>query len=80
MKSTQRQFNEKLHQGSSILSVVAMLLTFALFVRIETVARDMNIIDSKFTQQIQNIQKALKEAATTQLDRKTEDYDVSSGR
>ena len=80
MKSTQRQFSEKLQRGSSILSVVAMLLTFALFFRIETVTHDMNAIDSKFTQQIQQIGEVLKKAATTQQDRKTEDYDVSSGR
>ena len=80
MKSTQRKFSEKLHKSSSILSVVAMLLTFALLVRIETVARDMNTIDSKFTQQIQQIHETLKEAATTQQTRKTEDYDIASGR
>ncbi len=80
MESTQRKSSEKLHKGSSILSVVALLLTFALFVRIETVARDMKTVDSKFTQQIQQIQEALKEAVTTQRERKKKDYDIVSGR
>ncbi len=80
MTSTQRQFSKKLHTSSSILSVAAMLLTFAVFVRIETVARDMKTVDSKFTQQIQQIQEALKEETTSQQERKIKDYDIVSGR
>ena len=79
MKSSQRDFSEKLHKSSSILSVFAILLTCALFMRIETVTRDMKTVDSKFTQQIQQIQDILKEE-TTQQDQKAEDYDIASGR
>ena len=79
IKSTKREVSEKLHKSSSILSVVSILLTCALFVRIETVARDMKTADSKFTQRIQQIQEALKET-TTAKDPKTEDKDIASGR
>ena len=79
MKSSQRDFGEKLPKSSSILSVVAILLTCALFVRIETVARDMKIADSKFTQQIQQIKEDLKEA-TIRQDPETEGYGIASGR
>ena len=79
IKSTKREFSEKLHKSSSILSVVSILLTCALFVRIETVARDMKIADSKFKQQIQQIHEALKDTTTAQ-DLKTEDNDIANGR
>ena len=59
MSTTKR--GDNLHKASSILSVVAILLTIALFVRMETVVHDTKIIDSKFTLEIQQIKDALKE-------------------
>ena len=57
------------HRGSSVLSVVAILITIALFVRIEMVVRDMaqmKILDSKFSQEIQQMKDSRKEAAKPQ--------------
>ena len=51
-----------LHKISIVLSVVAILLTVALFVRLETVVRETKIMDSKFSQEIQQVKDALKEA------------------
>ena len=50
-----------LHKTSSILSVLTILLTIALFVRMETVVHDTKMMDSKFTLEIQQIKDALKE-------------------
>lgn len=77
LNSKQRQYIDKLHKSSSILSVAAILLTIALFVRIETVARDTKTIDTKFTQKIQQIHDALRETATQQA-REKEGNDIAS--
>lgn len=78
LNSKQRQYiGEKLHKSSSILSVAAILLTIALFVRIETVARDTKTIDTKFTQKIQQIHDALRETGTQQP-REKEGNDIAS--
>ena len=50
-----------LHKAASILSVSAILLTIALFLRMQTVVDDMKMMDSKFTMEIQQIKDALKE-------------------
>ena len=42
-----------LHKASSALSVAAILLTIALFVRMEKVVLDTKMMDSKFTLEIQ---------------------------
>ena len=68
-----RDCTEALYKCSSILSAVAILLTFPLFFRIETVARDSKMIDSKFTLQIQQIQDALSERASVS---EKEDFDM----
>ena len=58
--STEKR-NDCLYKASSILSVAAILLTIALFVRMETVVHDTKVMDSKFTLEIQQIKDALKE-------------------
>ena len=65
------------YKCSSMLSVVAIVLTFALFVRIETVARDSKTMDSKFTLKIQQIEDALRKEVSIH---ETEDYDISNGK
>ena len=50
-----------LHKASSVLSVSAILLTIALFLRIQAVMNDTKMMDSKFTLEIQQIKDALKE-------------------
>ena len=72
-----RNCSEAFYKCSSILSAVAILLTFTLFFRIETVARDSKMMDSKFTLQIQQIQDALSERASAP---EKEDFDISNGR
>ena len=59
MSTEKRSAN--LHKASSILSVAAILLTIALFVRMETVVQDTKMMNSKFTLEIQQIKAALKE-------------------
>ncbi|KAL9961767.1 hypothetical protein ACROYT_G030783 [Oculina patagonica] len=71
--------SEKLHKASSILSFAAILLTIALFVRMETVVHDTKMIDSKFTLQIQQIKDALKEQEVTHQARVKENFDIVSG-
>ena len=58
--STEKR-NDSLRKASSILSVAAILLTIALFVRMETVVHDTKIMDIRFTLEIQQIKDALKE-------------------
>jgi len=55
-----------LHMFSSVLSVVAILLTIALFVRLEAVVRETKMMDSTFSLEIQQIKAALKKTAKTQ--------------
>lgn len=78
MTLTQKH-GEKLHRGSLVLSFVSFLLTLALFVRTERVARDADVMDLKFTQQIQHLQEALNKA-TAHQDRQKEDSGTASGR
>ena len=69
-----------LYRASSILSVGAILLTVALFVRIETFLDDMKMLDSKFTLEIQQIKDALKEEKDTRQARVKEIFDAPSGK
>ena len=70
---------EKLLKTSFVLSVLSILLTFALFARIEIMARNTDIMDSKFTQRIQQMQEALDKAAILQ-DRQKGKTDIVFGR
>ena len=73
---------DNLHKASSILSVAAILLSIALFVRMETVVHDTKMMDSKFTLQIQRIEDALNEKEATNQARAPvkENFDVASGK
>jgi len=62
--SKPNSYSQKLLKTSSMLSVSAILLTFALFARIEIVARNTETMDSKFTQRILQMQEALDKAAS----------------
>ncbi|KAL9963316.1 hypothetical protein ACROYT_G032508 [Oculina patagonica] len=73
-----QKHGEKLHKGSLVLSFVSILLTLALFLRTERVSRDANMMDLKFTQQIQHLQEALNKV-TAHLDRQKEDPNIVSG-
>jgi len=77
--SNPKHYQEKLLKTSSVLSVLSILLTFALFARIEIVARYTETMDSKFTQQIQQMQKALDKTAILQ-DRQRGEADTVWGR
>ena len=72
--------NDSLHKASSILSVSAILLTIALFVRMETVVHDTKMMDSKFKLEIQNIKDALKEVRDTRQARVKDNFDALSGK
>ena len=74
---TKRDCSVTLYKCSSMLSVAAILLSFALFVRIEIIVRDSKSMDSKFTLQIQQIQDALRKMVSVH---ETEDYDISNGK
>ena len=54
------KLNANLHKASCIMSAAAILLTIALFVRMETVAHDTKMMDSKFTLEVQQIRDAVK--------------------
>ena len=77
--SKPKHYEEKLLKTSSVLSVLSILLTFALFARIEIAAHNTEIMDSKFTQQIQQMQEALDKAAILQ-DRQKGKTDIDFGR
>ena len=47
------------------LSVISIVLGFALFTRIESVARDLRTMDTKFSLQIQQIRDILKESSAS---------------
>ena len=75
MTSTEKR-SDNLHKASSILSVFAILLTVALFLRTET---NTKMLDAKFTLKIQQIRDALKsEQGARQV--RVKESDVSSGR
>ncbi|XP_078383110.1 uncharacterized protein LOC144665694 isoform X4 [Oculina patagonica] len=78
IKSTEKR-SDNLHKASSILSFAAILLTIALFVRMETVVHDTKMMDSKFMLQIQQIEEALKEQKVTYQARVKENFDIVSG-
>ena len=61
------------------MSVSAILLTVALFVRIESVVHDTKMLDSKFTLEIQQIKNALKEGKDTRQAWVKENFDALSG-
>jgi len=69
-----------LHKASSVLSVAAILLTIALFVRMEKVVLDTKMIDSKFTLEIQQIKDALKEEKDTRQSGVQENFNIVSGK
>ena len=83
LKEPKRMSTEKacspLNKISIVLSVVAILSTIALFVRLETVVREMKMRDSKFSKEIQQVKDALKEEAKPQASA-NENVDVISGR
>ena len=70
------------HRGSSVLSVVAILITIALFVRIEMAVRDMaemKILVSKLSQEIEQMKDSRKEAAKPQAS-ENKDSNAANGR
>ena len=69
-----------LYRASSILSVGAILLTVALFVRIETVVHNTKMLDSKFTLEIQQVKKALKLEKDTRQAWVKENFDALNGK
>ena len=77
--STEKR-SDNLHKASSILSVAAILLTIALFVRMETVVHDTKMMDSKFTLEIQQIREDLKEGKASYQARLKENFDIVSGK
>ncbi|XP_020623007.1 hemicentin-2-like [Orbicella faveolata] len=76
---SKEKHNDSLHKASSVLSVAAILLTITLFVRIETVAHDTKMMDSKFTLEIQQIKDALKEEQDTRQALVKENFDALGG-
>ena len=78
LMSTEKR-NDNLHKASSILSVAAILLTIALFVRIETVVHDTKMMDSKFTLEILHIKKDLKQGKASHQARVKENFDIVKG-
>jgi len=79
IRSKPKRYEEKLLKTSSVLSFLAILLTFALFARIEIVAHNMETMASKFSQQIQLIQESLDKAAILQ-ERQKGESDMVFGR
>ena len=78
MTTGKRDRREMFHICSSTLSVIAIVLGFALFARIETVSQDLRTIDTKFSLQIQQIRDILKESAAPS--RVSENFAKSNGR
>ena len=75
MSSTGKR-SDNLHKASSILSVVAILLTVALFLRTET---NTKMLDAKFTLKIKQIRESLESEQAIRQGRE-KDSDVSRGR
>ena len=69
-----------LHKASSVLSVSAILLTIALFVRMQAVMNDTKMMDLKVTLEIQQIKDALKEEKASRQARVKETFDPVSGK
>ena len=78
MTTRKRDRREMFYTCSSMLSVIGILLGFALVARIETVARDLRTMDTKFSLQIQQIRGILRESAASS--RRSENFDTSNGR
>ena len=72
--------SENLHKASSILSVSAILLTIALFMRMQTLVDDTKMMDLKFTMEIQQIKDALKEQKASHQARVKENFHAVSGK
>ena len=79
LMSTEKR-SDNLQKASSILSVAAILLTIALFVRMETVVHDTKMMDSKFTLEIQQIKDALKEEKAFHEAGVKDHFDIVSGK
>lgn len=69
-----------LHKASLMLSVSAILLTIALFTRVQTVVHDTKMMYSEFTQEIQQIKDALKEEKASHQACVEENFDGVSGK
>ena len=78
MTTRKRDRKEVFSMCSFTLSVISIVLGFALFARIETVARDLRTMDTKFSLQIQQIRDVLKESSASS--RGSENFDTSNGR
>ena len=70
--STEKR-NDSLHKASLILSVAAILLTIALFVRME-------MMDSKFTLEIQLIKDNLKKEKASHHSGVKENFNIVRGK
>ena len=75
-----KKSNGTVHKAFSILSIAAILLTIALFVRMETVVHDTKMMDSKFTLEIQQIKDALKDGKASYQAWVKEIFNVVSGK
>ena len=71
--STEKRNDNQVYKASLILSVAAILLTIALFVRME-------MIDSKFTLEIQLIKDTLKKEKASHLSGVKENFDIVRGK
>ena len=69
-----------LHKASSFLSVSAILLTIALFLRMQTVVDDMKMMDLKFTMEIQQFKDALKEKKASHQAHVKENFHAVGGK
>ena len=78
MTTRKRERSEIFYTCSSTLSIISIVLVFALFARIETVARDLRTMDTKFSLQIQQIRDVLKESSASSHG--SENFDTSNGR
>ena len=78
MTTRKRERSEIFYTCSSTLSIISIVLVFALFARIETVARDLRTMDTKFSLQIQQIRDVLKENSASS--RGSENFDTSNGK
>ena len=78
MTTRKRERSEIFYTCSSTLSIISIVLVFALFARIETVARDLRTMDTKFSLQIQQIRDVLKESSASS--RGSENFDTSNGK
>ena len=73
-----KKCSDNLHNASSVLSVVAILLTIALFLRMEI---NTQMLDSKFSLEIQQIKDTLKsEQASYHLARVKDDVNIQRGK